>query len=466
MSRRPRPASLRSRLFVGIAATVIVSVAVTLAVGAVLTRRSLERDALQALARQIDLVDAQRASLPGGAPSTSELGRFLATEQVRLAIVTPAQAELLLPDDGAAALKQGKEAQGSVTIRGERYLYAARRSGADALVLLRSARDQSADWTPFLVGLGIAALMGAVLAALAALVLARAVARPVTRVADASRRLASGESPDLLRVEGPEEIRSLAVAFNELSSELRRAQDAERAFLLSISHELKTPLTAIRGHAEGLADGVVDQAAAAEVIEREAQRLERLIHDLLDLARLRRRSFSVTLVPTDLGEIAFETTARYEAASRDYGVTLEALVAPGAGAIADPDRTLQAVSNLVENALRCVPRGGMVQIVAAPGRLDVVDNGPGLATDDLARAFERFYLWERYGAERPVGTGLGLAIVAELAAAMAGRVSVNSAAGEGATFSLHLPPARAPVKNPSRRDASSRQMALFSGRAL
>src|SRR4029079_11557605 len=141
--------------------------------------------------------------------------------------------------------------------------------------------------------------------------LARAVAEPVARVAEASRRLAEGESPEPLPVEGSTELRQLSTAFNELSEELHRAQDAERAFLLTVSHELKTPLTAIRGHAEALADSVVSPERAGEVIEREAQRLERLIKDLLDLARLRRRSFDVTLRATDLGEVAHEALARH-----------------------------------------------------------------------------------------------------------------------------------------------------------
>jgi two-component system sensor histidine kinase BaeS len=354
----------------------------------------------------------------------------------------------LLPGDDGAGLRRTGKAAGTVTVRGEHFLYSARLSDGDALVLLRSASNQAADWTPFLVGLGLAALLGAALAAAAAFVLARAVARPVTRVAAASRRLAGGESPEPLRIEGPTEVRQLARAFNELSEELHRAQDAERAFLLSISHELKTPLTAIRGHAEGLADGVVDPDRAGEVIEREAQRLERLIRDLLDLARLRRRTFEVTLAPIDLAEVAREVMSRYEPQSRAYGVELDLSVEPRAGAVGDAGRVVQAVSNLVENALRCSPRGGTVRITAAPGTLSVVDNGPGLAPADLERAFERFYLWDRYGADRPVGTGLGLAIVAELAAAMGGEVAVESAAGAGATFTLRLraaiPPEQAP----------------------
>ena len=294
--------------------------------------------------------------------------------------------------------------------------------------------------------LALAALLGLCLAAGVAFLLARAVARPVTRVAAASKRLAEGGNPDPLPIEGSTEIRQLSVSFNELSEELDRAQDAERAFLLSVSHELKTPLTAIRGHAEGLSDGVVVPERAAEVIERETHRLERLIRDLLDLARLRRRSFDVALGPVDLGAVADDAVARHAPQAEHYGVEVARRIEPEAGAVADADRTLQALSNLVENAIRCSPAGSVVVIEAAPGRLSVVDNGPGLASEDLARAFERFYLWDRYGADRPIGTGLGLAIVAELADAMDGRVTVTSTPGVGSTFTLELSPAPLPAQ--------------------
>jgi two-component system OmpR family sensor kinase len=445
MIRPHGPRSLRARLFVGIAATVAVVTIVMLAVGWALTRRSLDADARRALSRQVDLIAAQHVATPLPRRDT-EIGRFLATEEERLAILTPEQAELLLPASAARTLRATGRAAGTVEVRGEPFRYAARLGGGDAIVLLRSARSQSADWTPFLVGLAFAALLGALLAAVAAFLLARAVARPVTRVAAASRRLAEGESPDLLPVEGSTELRQLSAAFNELSEELHRAQDAERAFLLSVSHELKTPLTAIRGHAEGLSDGVVASERAGEVIERETQRLERLIRDLLDLARLRRRSFDVTLVPVDLGEVASDALARHGHGAQVYGVELELIVEPAAGAVADAGRTLQALSNLVENAIRCSPKGGTVVIVAAPGKLTVRDDGPGLAAEDLERAFERFYLWDRYGADRPVGTGLGLAIVAELAAAMGGRVSVESTRGEGSAFTLELESASLPER--------------------
>jgi signal transduction histidine kinase len=448
--RLPLPRSLRLRLFVGLTATLVVALVVTLVVGALLNRHSLEREALRSLARQIDLIAAQRGERPIERRGAPDLGSFLATEQERLAILTPEQGELLLPQPAASVIRGHGVATGSLELRGTRYLYAARRNGDEALVLLRSARKQSADWRPFLVGLAIAVGIGAALAALAAFLLARAIARPISRVAEASRRLAAGDDPPPLAVAGATEVAALATSFNHLSTELARAQDAERAFLLSVSHELKTPLTAIRGHAEALADGVLDERQAGRVIEQEANRLERLIRDLLDLGRLRRRSFSARQETVDLGQVASEAVARYQPLSERFGVALSAAIAPHSRATADADRVLQALSNLVENALRCTPRGGAVRLVASPGRLDVVDDGPGLDADDVAHAFERFHLYDRYGTERPVGTGLGLAIVQELAQAMGGTAAARSTPGVGSTFSLLLPAADAKTDETDR----------------
>ena len=430
--------SLRSRLFVGIAGTVLVSLVVTVVAGALLTRRSLESTAVDALERQVELIAAQRREDPSRGVD-DELGRFLSTDEQRLAILTPAQADLLLPEGAAGRLRSAHAASGSLDVRGARFLFAARESGGEAIVLLRAAESQQADWLPFVLGLGLAGLVGAVLAAAVAFVLSRAVARPVARVSAASRSLASGESPRPLPVAGPREVASLAASFNHLAEELHRTQDAERSFLLSVSHELKTPLTAIRGHAEALQDGVLEPVPTGTVIEREARRLERLVGDLLDLARLRRRAFAVRAERVDLEEIALAGFERHTQAAHSFGLELQVLAEPDAVATGDPDRLLQALSNLVENALRSTPRGGTVRIVARPGRLEVVDDGPGIAEADLGRAFERFYLYDRYEGERRVGTGLGLAIVRELVEAMDGAAEVRSERGAGATFAIELP---------------------------
>jgi len=419
--------SLRARLAFAIAGAVLAAVAVTALVGALLVDRSLNDGALSGLSRQAALL--ANTSLRSG-----PFGTFLATQDERLAVVSRAQAALLLPSAADAT----SPSSGSLTLHGEKYLFASQPSGRDTVVLLRTEHSVAADHRSFFYALAAAAGVGALLAALLATFLARGIARPVARVAEASRRLAGGATPEPLPEAGSDELRTLARAFNEMAAQLGRAREAERSFLVSISHELRTPLTAVRGYAEGLRDHVLEPARAGEVIEAEARRLERLVVDLLELARLNRLRFDVDRAPVDLAAVAHEAVDRHTPRARELGVDLASACDGDTNAVGDHDRLLQAVSNLVENALRCTPAGGRVDVKARPGAIAVADTGPGIAGEDLPRAFDRFFLYRRYGAERPVGSGLGLAIVRELAQAMDGDVSVESTVGAGTTFTIRL----------------------------
>ena len=287
-----------------------------------------------------------------------------------------------------------------------------------------------------------------VLGVLGAWLLSRSVVRPVRRLAAASGRLAEGEAGVTVKPEGPRELQELAVSFNDMNAKLTKAQETEQAFLLSVSHELKTPLTSIRGYAEGIGDGTVKPDEGSEVIGAESSRLERLVGDLLESGRMRKAAFTVRSDDVDLPAVAEDVVRRYEATARDAGLTLLINTEAGGGAVADHDRVLQVVSNLVENAIRCTPAPGTVTIATAPGSITVSDTGRGLTSDDLPRAFERFYLYSRYGTDRPVGTGLGLAIVKELTEAMGGTVHVSSAVGVGTAFTVALPPGEAPPDPP------------------
>ena len=154
---------------------------------------------------------------------------------------------------------------------------------------------------------------------------------------------------------------------------------------------------------------------------------------------MRKSAFAVRRETVDLAALTRDVGRRYEGTARDAGLTLHLKTDAGGAALADNDRVLQVVSNLVENAIRCTPAPGTITIATAPGRVTVSDTGRGLTSDDLPRAFERFYLYTRYGTDRPVGTGLGLAIVKELTEAMGGSVSVSSAVGVGTAFTVTLP---------------------------
>jgi len=428
-----RARSLRAQLLAAIAVVVLLSAAISLAVGAVLTRRAVDRSVLQDVSQQAELLARRErvALLPLG--HLESLQPFLRRQHERIVVAPLGRPSTYLPS--------GKPGNGTISVDGQTWFYAARPVARKALVLLRP-RGTSA-WRPYLEGLLLAVGIGLALAAVVSLLLARRIARPLRRVSDATERLAAGDAPGPIPADGAAELASLAESFNHMATELEHARDAERAFLLSVSHELKTPLTAVLGYAEGLSDGTIEPDAAAATIAKEGARLDRLVRDLLDLARMNRREFSVRREKVDLAEIAAECLRRHETQARAFGIDLVLDPNGDARATGDADRLVQALSNLVENALRVTPAGGTVRIVAGEGVVAVEDDGPGLRPDEIPHAFERFYLYSRYAGSRAVGTGLGLAIVDELAHAMGGSVEVRSAPGR-TRFSIRLPAVRSP----------------------
>jgi two-component system sensor histidine kinase BaeS len=438
-----RGSRLRSQLFRAIGVVVLICVALTIGLGVVLTRREVKKSSLRDLAHQVDLVAANQASAVGSI-------RILQPQIQQTLNLSPEHEIFLykrrdLPPWARQRLKSRHSVQGTMSFGGDPYYFAARPGNPKTLTLILLRRQRSL-LSGYVWGLLIAAGAGGLLAALAAFLLARRISRPVGRVSAAARSLTRGSHPEPVPVEGATEIATLAGAFNELAAQLRQAQEAERNFLLSVSHELKTPLTAIRGYAEAVEDGALEPRDAAATVASEARRLERLVHDLLDLARMNRTDFNVLNTEIDLAEVVDDTVRRYEGQAASFGVELHAIADGRAPAIADADRVLQVVSNLVENALRLTPPGGEVRVVATPGELRVEDTGPGLAESDTEHAFERFYLHERYGRERKVGTGLGLAIVKELTLAMGGSVAVESRPGTLTVFTVRLRVPKVPAR--------------------
>ena len=415
--------SLRARLVAATLATLGITLALSLVIGAVLTRRQVDRSQASTLARLADDRAADRRQHVSYRRGNETLGSILVMVQERSAFAG------LVPN-------VNRSSDGETRYQGKEQLYSYRTIPQRGLLFLRPASVKSAAWHPFLVDLILAALAGAVIAAVLSVLLARSIVRPLQRIADATRALAADERHEPLEAEGTTELVSLAEAFNQMVEQLAASRDAERAFLLSVSHELKTPLTAIRGYAEGLGEGAFEPGEAARVIVTESERLERLVRDLLDLARMNRAEFSVRSEAVDLAEIAREAARRHEPTARDLGVDLRA-VAGESWVTGDADRVLQIASNLVENALRETPAGGSVRVEAEGAQLVVADTGPGIPAEDLPHAFERFYLYDKIGRDRLIGSGLGLAIVRQLASAMGGTVDVQSSAA-GTTFTVTL----------------------------
>jgi two-component system sensor histidine kinase BaeS len=226
-----------------------------------------------------------------------------------------------------------------------------------------------------------------------------------------------------------------------------------------VSHDLRTPLTAIIGYAESLADGVVPADRSAEVgaiLLTESQRLNRLVVDLLDLARLGAQEFRVDLALVDVAEVCRGAGRVWEQRCVSAGVVFRLELPDGsAESLTDASRLRQVLDGLLENALRVTPRGAPIVLAVRSERsvsgaasqavgqgvmvVEVRDGGPGLSEDDLGVAFQRSVLYERYRGVRQVGTGLGLAIVDGIVSRLGGTVEAGHAPEGGARFTVRLP---------------------------
>jgi len=299
--------------------------------------------------------------------------------------------------------------------------------------------------TPF----ALSALAILVVAALVAEGLGRRFVRPLRSVEQVTTRIAAGDlraRVDPADARDPE-LRALARSLNSMAEALESARGAERQFLQNISHDLRTPLTAIAGYAEAIEDGAADTVSAARVISTQAQRLSRLVGDLLSLAMLDARRFSLNCEALDLSAAAVSAATSLSPAALELGLRLSIDAPEAVVVLADPDRLAQVAGNLVENALRFASHQVRLVVRARPGLgvLWIEDDGPGIAPAHLHRVFERLYAAPQ-GAGRPIGTGLGLAIVAELVGAMGGRVRAESPLdpGKGGTRMVVELPAACP----------------------
>jgi signal transduction histidine kinase len=288
--------------------------------------------------------------------------------------------------------------------------------------------------------------------------LGRRFVEPVEAAQQVTSRIAAGDLE--ARLPSPPgtdpELSALAESINSMATSLREAKNAERHFLQSVSHDLRTPLTSIRGFAEAIEDGATaDAVAAAGVIASEARRLERLVSDLVGLASLEARRFTLEPRQLDLRDAVASVTAAFAPAAAELGLTLVADGAAVAGAVwtfADPDRLAHAIANLIENALRYARSAVSVGVGESElgAMVWVADDGPGITPEDMPRLFERLYA-ARPRPGRPIGSGLGLTIVSELIQAMGGTVRADSPldAGGGTRMVVALPKVPAPSTDAS-----------------
>jgi signal transduction histidine kinase len=332
----------------------------------------------------------------------------------------------------------------TVSVGGTNYLVEARAIGDNSGFALVEPVRLAADTQRILIRNILFALgAGLIVAALAGALLGRLLGRPLRRTADVAAAMRQGRRDLRAPVEGPAEVAEVAQAVNELSVALQHSEERQREFLLSVSHELRTPLTAVNGFAESLADGVAtDPRHAGQVIQQESQRLERLVSDLLDLARIGADQFQLDLTRVDLRETLTACAEVWRVRCERRHVHFRLELPPGpAIATTDPRRIRQVLDGLAENALRVTPAGAnlTMSLTAPTITIQVRDGGPGLAPEDYAVAFQPGVLNHKYRGRRPVGSGIGLALAHGLVTRLGGTLTAGPAPEGGAAFTIVLP---------------------------
>jgi two-component system OmpR family sensor kinase len=466
MSEQARRTSLTLRLVLVTTAVAVVAVLIAGAVSVGLVKSAAEGQARTTLGRQADIA-AGLGDDTGALQQRPALARAFRLDEItvvrvnRRGIVVPPNGDSVVTEaDATTLLAGGRVSAVRRDSSGQRVFVEGRQTEAGGgIVLFQPARVARGAVRHVLLRIVVALLIGLAGAALAGTLLSRWLAGPLKRAAAAAHRLSTGARDVRLEPEGPSEIADLADALNALVAALAASEGRQREFLLSISHELRTPLTAVKGYAEALADGVVppdETAQTGATMLAEASRLDRLVADLLDLARLGAHDFRLDLSDVDLTELVAQAGTVWAARCSPVGVRFSTeLPSEPLVVRTDATRVRQVIDGLAENALRVTLSGA--QLVFALRRdgansravLVVRDGGPGLTAEDRKVAFERSALYDRYRGQRRVGTGIGLALVGALVERLGGTAEVQTAPEGGAAFEITLPLATNPTVTPT-----------------
>ena len=320
-------------------------------------------------------------------------------------------------------------------------------------------RFAEAVGTPLVIGVLFLLIGGT---AIAALVVFRPAQARLRAVEDAARRFGEGDLTARAPAIGGDEVTAVAEAFNRMATDLAARQEqlveadrARRQLLADVSHELMTPLTAIRGYAETLAlpqfmPPSKEGQRAVKVIEEEGERIERLVGDLLELARFEAGGISLELDNVDVDEVFERVDERHAKTAQEKGVKIVIEPHDDIRMIGDPHRLEQAVQNLAANALRHTPPGGQVTLGARREdgvvRITVSDNGVGIAPEHLPHVFDRFYKADQ-SRSTSGGSGLGLSIVKAIVERHGGTITVRSRQGVETVFEVTLPADRSKIEN-------------------
>ncbi|MDD2923283.1 MAG: HAMP domain-containing sensor histidine kinase [Anaerolineales bacterium] len=334
---------------------------------------------------------------------------------------------------------------------GAAWLYSFQKLSDKTILVVASPRPRLSivnifadDFLPIILQSGLIALA---LSLVVAFFVARWIADPLQKVVIAASEDSSRSKP--VEARGPHEVRELTRAFNAMVARAQASQKSQRDFVANVSHELKTPLTSVQGFAQALLDGAADteesRRQAAQIIYDESARMNRMVLDLLDLAKLDAGTADITMSSVNIAALLNTIAEKFAPQSQKAGVKIMAAADSNLPKLsADGDRLAQVFANLVDNALKFTPVGGSITLRASADNreilVSVADTGVGISPEAQARIFDRFYQADpaRKGGAKH-GAGLGLAIVHEIVQAHGGRIAVRSRLGEGTTFDVFFP---------------------------
>jgi signal transduction histidine kinase len=273
--------------------------------------------------------------------------------------------------------------------------------------------------------------------------LARSVYRPIQRLSKAADDIARGKYNETVPVVGPEEVKKLAVSFNEMAGKVKESHEQLRHFVADVSHQLKSPLTSIQGFAQAMQDGTASdeetRLKAARIIEDESKRMIRQVNELLELSRMQAGQVKMSKEPVDIKEILLRCQEIFALRLEEKKITLKNKIDSSAIIIADADRLEDVFSNLLDNAIKNSPSQGEIEVIlhnqGNSVEVTIIDSGPGIPPEQIPYVFNRF----QQSSGLRTGFGLGLSIAKEIIIAHDGKIEVSSNPGEGAKFTVTLP---------------------------
>jgi signal transduction histidine kinase len=393
--------------------------------------RSLKRT-IEQLPNPVVVVDQSGKSLAGKLEVPSTVHRALNGE---VDTGTHGRTEYL----GVPVLRNG-------AVVGAVYLSHQLEGGGPVGAIAETAHFVRSVWWQFLLAGAIAAFIALFLAR----ILARGMTQPLRDMAQAARRMSKGDYTTSVAVRSRDEVGQLADAFNRMAGEMDSVERLRRDLVANVSHELKTPISALRAHLENLLDGVEEpNPAVIQVMLQQSERLSRLVDELLDLSRLEAGDVPLEIEPVPLGLLVERVIKEVEVARPDRAraLAMRNEVPPDLPPVeADRERVHQVLFNLLENAVRFTPPGGEVTVQAVRENgaytVSVQDTGPGIPKEHIPLVFERFYRVDTSRSREDGGTGLGLAIARSVVEAHGGRIWAESTDAIGARFTFVLPASR------------------------